>query len=76
MTEKEIAIMNKLQQTFETILQLMEQLQVLDVLPDDLPQRDFVTYRAFDIRSAAMLFLAVSIRYHSRRGGIPGSFDL
>jgi len=44
MTEKEIAIMNKLQQTFETILQLMEQLQVLDVLPDDLPQRDFVTY--------------------------------
>ena len=52
----------------------MEQLQVLDVLPDDLVQRDFVINRALDMRSASMVYLAVSIRHHSRRGGIPGGF--
>jgi len=51
----------------------MEQLSILDVLPDDLEQRDFVTSRALDVRSASMVYLAVSIRHHSTRGGIPGS---
>ena len=50
----------------------MEQLAVLDVLPDDLEQRDFVTHRALDVRSASMVYLAVSIRHRSTRGGIPG----
>jgi hypothetical protein len=53
----------------------MEQLQVFDVLPVDLAQRDFVTNRALDMRSASLVYLAVIIRHHSRRGGIPGSFD-
>jgi hypothetical protein len=51
----------------------MEQLLVLDVIPDDLAQREFVTNRALDMRSAAMVYLAVTIRHHSRRGGIPGN---
>jgi hypothetical protein len=73
MIDKELAIKNKLPDAFETILQLMERLQVCDVLPDDLSQRDFITNRALDMRSASMVYLAVIIRHHSRRGGIPGS---
>lgn len=76
MIEMEIAIRNELQQTFETILQHMEQLEALNVIPEDLPQRDVVTYRALDLRSASMVFLAVTIRHHSRFGGIPGNFNL
>ena len=41
--------------------QQMEQLMILDVLPDDLEQREFVINRAFDVRSATMLFLALNI---------------
>jgi hypothetical protein len=73
MIEKELVVKNHIQDAFETIFQLMEQLQVFDVLPEDLSQRDFVTNRALDMRSASMLYLAVIIRHHSRRGGIPGS---
>ena len=54
----------------------MEQLSVLDILPDDLEQRDFVINRALDVRSASMVYLAVTIRHHSTRGGIPGSLEM
>ena len=66
-------IKNELLDTFETILKLMEQLSVLDVLPDDIGNRDNVINRALDVRSASMVYLAVSIRHHSTRGGIPGT---
>jgi hypothetical protein len=74
MTEKEIARKNELLEVLETISQLMEQLAILEVLPDDLEQREFVCNRALDVRSASMIYLAVRIRHHSIRGGIPGTF--
>jgi hypothetical protein len=72
MTEGEIANESRIPEVLETISQLMEQLAVLDVLPDDLEQSDFVCNRALDVRSASMVYLAVCIRHHSIRGGIPG----
>jgi hypothetical protein len=72
MTDKEVAFENELLDTFETILHLMEQIAVLDSLPEDLEQHDFVTSRALDVRSASMVYLAVCIRHHSTPGGIPG----
>lgn len=52
--------------------QQLEQLAILDILPDDLEQRDFVINRALDVRSATMLFLAMNIRHDSTFLGIPG----
>jgi hypothetical protein len=75
MIEKELAIKNQLRDAFETVFLLMEQLRVFDVLPDDLVQRDFITNRALDMRSASIIYLAVIIRHYSRRGGIPGTFN-
>jgi hypothetical protein len=72
MTESEIAHESRIPDVLETISQLMEQLAVLDVLPDDLDQSDFVCNRALDVRSASLVYLAVCIRHHSIRGGIPG----
>jgi hypothetical protein len=66
---KELAMKNDLQDAFESMLQLMEQLQV----SDDLEQREFVSNRALDMRSASMVYLAVIIRHHSRHGAILGS---
>jgi hypothetical protein len=75
MIEKELSIKNNIRDAFETILQLTEQLLVLDVLPDDLGQRELVTNRALDMRSASMVYLAVIIKHHSRRGSIPGNLN-
>jgi len=52
--------------------QQLEQLAILDILPDDLAQREFVINRALDVRSATMLFLALNIRHDSTFLGIPG----
>ena len=53
--------------------QQLEQLAILDVLPEDLEQRDFVINRAMDVRSACMLYLAICIRHDSTSFGIPGN---
>ena len=50
----------------------MEQLAVLNALPDDLDNADFVLNRALDVRSAAMLYLALVIRNEATSFGIPG----
>ena len=52
--------------------QQLEQLAILDDLPDDLEQREFVINRALDVRSASMLYLAINIRHDSTSLGIPG----
>ena len=44
----------------------------MNVLPDDLEQRDFVINRALDVRSASMMYLAVSIRHNETPLGTPG----
>jgi len=76
MTQGEITNEARLPDVLESITQLMEQLAVLDVLPDGLEQSDFVCNRALDVRSASMVYLAVCIRHHSIRGGIPGKIHL
>ena len=72
MAESEITNETRIPDVLETISQLMEQLAVLDVLPDDLEQSNFICNRALDVRSASLVYLAVCIRHHSIRGGIPG----
>jgi len=75
MTESEIARKSELLDVLETISHFMEQLAVLDCLPPGLEQMEFVSNRALDVRSASMVYLAVCIRHHSIRGGVPGNLQ-
>jgi hypothetical protein len=43
--------------------QQLEQLDILDSLPDDFAQRESLVNRAMDIRSAFMLYLAAHIQH-------------
>jgi hypothetical protein len=70
--ETEIARKEAFGRTLDHICQQLEQLAILDVLPNDLEQRDVIINRALDVRSAAMLFLAIAIRYEATSFGIPG----
>jgi hypothetical protein len=42
----------------EYLSQQFAYLEMVNVLPDDLEQREFVANRALDVRSAAMTYLA------------------
>lgn len=46
---------------------------MVNVLPYDLEQREFVVNRALDVRSASMIYLAVSIRHQGTPLGTPGT---
>jgi len=46
----------------------------MNILPDDLEQRGFVVNRALDVRSASMMYLAVTIRHDATSLGIPGTY--
>jgi hypothetical protein len=46
---------------------------MVNVLPDDLEQREFVANRALDVRSASMLYLAFIICHDTTPFGIPGT---
>ena len=59
----------------ETISLQMQELEVLDVLPEQQEGRESVIDRALDVRSASLVYLAVCIRHHSIRGGIPGNLQ-
>jgi hypothetical protein len=48
-------------------------LGMVNVLPSDLGQREFVVNRALDVRSASMTYLAVSIRHQGTPLGTPGT---
>lgn len=52
--------------------QQLEHLAILNNLPEDLEQRDFIISRALDVRAACMLYLAANIRNESTFLGIPG----
>ena len=47
MTETEIARKSELSNVLETISYLMEQLAVLELLPDDLDRREYISNRAW-----------------------------
>jgi len=57
----------------EYISQQFAQLSVLSVLPGDIEERELIVNRALDVRSAAMIHLAVSIRCESTRFGSLGT---
>jgi hypothetical protein len=52
--------------------QQLQQLAVLHDLPKDLEQLECVVNRAFDVRSASMIYLSTYIRHDSTPLGIPG----
>ena len=45
--------------------QQLEQLEILDILPEDIGQRESVVNCAIDVRSASMIYLAVNIRHQA-----------
>ena len=57
----------------EYLSQQFAHLEMMNVLPDDLEQRDLVVNRALDVRSAAMMYLAVRIRHDATTLGTPGA---
>jgi hypothetical protein len=46
---------------------------MVNVLPNDLVQREFIVNRALDVRSASMIYLAVSIHHQETALGTPGT---
>ena len=46
---------------------------MMKVLPGELEQREFVVNQALDVRSAAMMYLTVSIRHDATPLGTPGT---
>jgi len=49
-------------------------LGVINDIPEDLNQREAVVNRALDVRSAAMNYLAITIRHHATPLGTLGIF--
>lgn len=70
--DKEIRRKKELAETLDHICQQLEHLAIVNNLPEDLQQREFVTNRALDVRSACMRYLAANIRHESTSLGIPG----
>lgn len=56
--------------------QQLEQLEILDILPEELEQRESVFNRAIDVRSAAMTYLAVNIQHQTTALGDMGKRSL
>jgi hypothetical protein len=71
--EKEVARKNELEKNLDFICQQLEQLEIVDVLPDDLQQREILVNRAMDVRSASMSYLAVNIRHDATPLGSIGT---
>lgn len=71
--DKEIGRKEELKRTLEYLSQQFAQLELVNVLPNDLEQREFVANRALDVWSASMLYLAFIIRHDATPHGIPGT---
>jgi hypothetical protein len=71
--DKEIGRKEELERTLEYLSQQFAHLELMNVLPDDLEQCDFVVNRALDVRSASMMHLVVAIRHDGTPLGTPGT---
>ena len=71
--DKEIGRKEELERTLEHLSHQFAHLEMMKVLPGELEQREFVVNRALDVRSAAMMYLAVSIRHDTTPLGTPGT---
>jgi hypothetical protein len=58
----------------EDLSQTFARLAVINDLPEDLKQREFVVNCALDVRSASMAYLAINIKHDSTLGGTAGKF--
>jgi hypothetical protein len=54
--------------------QQLEQLKIVDKLPDDIDERESVVNRGLDIRSACMIYLGIHIRHNATMLGTVGKF--
>ena len=57
---------------FEEIIHLFGQLAAVKGIPQDISQHEDVINRAIDVRSAAMNYIAITIRHHSTPFGTIG----
>jgi hypothetical protein len=71
--DKELARKEELSKNLDYICHQVGQLGIVDTIPSDLEQRDVVINRAIDVRSAAMLYLALHIQHDATRLVIPGA---
>ena len=71
--DKEIGRKEELERMLEYLCQQFAHLELVNVLPDNLEQRDLVVNRALDVRSASMMYLAVMIRHDATPLGTPGT---
>ena len=71
--DKEIGRKEELGRTLEHLSHQFAHLEMMKVLPGELEQREFVINRALDVRSAAMMYLAVSIPHDATPLGTPGT---
>ena len=71
--DKEIGRKEQVGRTLEYLSHQFAHLELVNVLPADLEQRDFVTNRALDVRSASMIYLAITIRHDATPLGTPGT---
>jgi len=70
--DKEIGRKEELERALEYLSQQFAYLEMVNVLPDDLEQREFVANRALDVRSAAMMYLAFMVGHDATPLGTPG----
>lgn len=71
--DKEIGRKKDIERTLEYLSQQFAHLEMMNFLPNDLEQRDFVINRALDVRSASMIYLAIWIRHDATPFGTPGT---
>lgn len=74
--DKEVGRKEEVERTLNFMYQQLEQLEILDILPEELEQRESVISRAIDVRSAAMIYLAVNIYHQTTPLGDMGKVSL
>jgi hypothetical protein len=71
--DKEIGRKEELGKTLDYLSHQFAHLELVNILPGDLEQREFLVNRALDVRSASMMYLAVRIRHDATPLGILGT---
>ena len=63
--ESETARKSEFETTLDYMCQQLEQLAIIDSLPEDLGQLECIVNRAMDVRSAFMIYLATHISHET-----------
>jgi hypothetical protein len=71
--DKEIERKEGLEKILEDLSQTFARLAVINDLPEDLKQREFVVNCALDVCSASMAYLAINVKHDSTVGGTAGT---